>query len=711
MIAAPGVTVLLILLRLLGWLQPLELAALDQLFRLRPPEPPDPRVVIVGIQETDIQRLQHWPPSDAVIAQVVQKLKRQQPAAIGLTLYRDFPVEPGHRELKRIFTTTPNLIGIEKRIGSSTQLQVKPPPLLSKFQQVGINDMVIDPDGRLRRSLLYLASEQQGIAASLGLRLALIYLGQRGIFPDSAAPHLRLGKAEFIPFEGHDGGYARVDAGGYQVLLNFRQGATPSFATVSLTDVLTDRVGTNWATGRIVLIGAIAPSLNDDYLTPYNGELPVAGVEIHAQIVSQIISAALEGRSLLRVWDEPWEWLWVFAWTTVGATLCWRGRYQRVLFQQLGIISLLAGLLLELSLLAFWGGWWMPVVSPLLGLVGGAIAITYSTARTATRLRNTFGRYLSDAVVASLLETPDGLNLGGKRQRVTVLMADLRGFSSSAERVPPEQVVAFLNCYLETMTDVISQYQGTINEFLGDGILVIFGAPQPRPDDAERAIACALAMQRAMPEVNQHRALLGLAVVEMGIGIHTGEGVVGNIGSVKRAKYGVVGSHINLAARIESHTVGGQILISDATRLAIQADLFTRGQMQVRLKGFNQLFTLWEVGGLGSPFNLILPEPAIVLGALPAKVPVHYTVLDEPYLRQQVFQGSLTKLSEREAELQTDTVLAAWSNIKIDLLGLTPLDDLYAKVLDIPGSNARFLIRFTALSATSAAILRQLQPK
>ena len=145
-------------------------------------------------------------------------------------------------------------------------------------------------------------------------------------------------------------------------------------------------------------------------------------------------------------------------------------------------------------------------------------------------IRTTFGRYLTDEVVASLLDSPEGTTLGGERRQVTMLMADLRGFTSLAGRLAPEQVVTIVNRYLATMVEVIVQYQGTIDEFIGDAILVIFGAPTQRQDDAQRAVACAVAMQLAMTTVNAENCRAGLPSVEMGIGVHTGEVVVGNIG-------------------------------------------------------------------------------------------------------------------------------------------------------------------------------------
>src|SRR5919199_206029 len=183
--------------------------------------------------------------------------------------------------------------------------------------------------------------------------------------------------------------------------------------------------------------------------------------------------------------------------------------------------------------------------------------------KTKELIHQLFGRYLSDEVVTCLLENAERIKLGGIRQKVTILTSDLRGFTSLAEEIPAEEVIKILNLYLEYMTDTIIKYQGTINEIMGDGILVYFGAPTVREDDAKRAVACACAMQLAMEEINEKIKEWGFSPLEMGIGINTGEVVVGNIGSEKRAKYTALGSSVNLAFRIESYTTGGQILISE----------------------------------------------------------------------------------------------------------------------------------------------------
>jgi len=222
-------------------------------------------------------------------------------------------------------------------------------------------------------------------------------------------------------------------------------------------------------------------------------------------------------------------------------------------------------------------------------------------------IRRTFGRYTSDELVEQLLETPEGLKLGGESRRVTILMSDLRGFTPLAERLSPEQIVTLLNTYLGAMAEVIMQYEGLIDEFIGDAILAIFGAPFQREDDANRAVSCAIAMQSAMGSVNEQNRRAGLPEIAMGIAINTGEVVVGNIGSIKRAKYGVIGSQVNLTSRIESFTAGGQILISESTREAVGDAFKIDCQMSVEAKGVEKPIRIYEVR-VENPLN----SPTIV---------------------------------------------------------------------------------------------------
>jgi adenylate cyclase len=220
-------------------------------------------------------------------------------------------------------------------------------------------------------------------------------------------------------------------------------------------------------------------------------------------------------------------------------------------------------------------------------------------------VRRVLGRYVTDEVAEHVLSAPEELHLGGQRREVTILMSDLRGFTVMSDRLDPERVVAVLNHYLHHMVEIALKWGGTIDEIIGDALLIIFGAPLQQPDHALRAASCAIDMQLRMSEVNRCLAADGLPCIACGIGLNSGEVVAGNIGSAKRMKYSVVGSPVNLTARIESLTIGGQILASASTCEALGASARIDGKLRVNMKGFDRPVTIYEIGGLG---DLTLPE-------------------------------------------------------------------------------------------------------
>ena len=373
--------------KLTGLLQLLEWAAYDQFSLLRPTESVDERLLLVTVDEADINQLGQWPLADETLAELINILNQYQPVAIGLDFYRDLPVEPGHQAWVRVMLSTPHLIGVEKAIGRT----VAPPSTLSELGQVGLTDLLVDADGKVRRALLSHSISAGSLRFGLGVELALAYLEDRGITLetlDQTKKHYRLGQGLFFPFKGDDGGYVRTNAGGYQILLNYR-GQQEKFRTLSLRAVLAGEFEPEVIRDRLVLIGSTAPSLNDLFYTPYSNRLtntpqPTAGVVIHANLTSQLLSAALDGRPLIRVWPEPFEWLWTLVWSSVGAAgLGWllesNQQQQRIStrLSTLGIYIFLAGgMLIAGGYFVFLRGWWIPVIPPLIALIGSASLVT-----------------------------------------------------------------------------------------------------------------------------------------------------------------------------------------------------------------------------------------------------------------------------------------------------------------------------------------------
>jgi PAS domain S-box-containing protein len=327
-------------------------------------------------------------------------------------------------------------------------------------------------------------------------------------------------------------------------------------------------------------------------------------------------------------------------------------------------------------------------------------------------IRETFGRYLTDEVVDTVLESPSGLQMGGEKRKLTMMMTDLRGFTSLSERLPADRVVKLLNRYLAAMVPIIKQYQGTIDEFIGDAIFVLFGAPVWQEDDAERAVACAVAMQIAMDEVSAENRKEDLPEVEMGIGLHTGQVVVGNIGSPERMKYGVVGSHVNLTSRIQACTTGGQILVSETTRQELGNKLKIGKQMEVRAKGIEHPVVLFEALGIGGRHKLSLPEVVDTLVPLKDEIPLRYEVLESSQVGGAMSKGVLTKVSLKCAEARLENAIPTLSNLKMHLIGSGGEElpgTLYGKVLGrLRDTSTGVSIRFTSIAPEIDVLLRNL---
>ncbi len=326
-------------------------------------------------------------------------------------------------------------------------------------------------------------------------------------------------------------------------------------------------------------------------------------------------------------------------------------------------------------------------------------------------IRDTFGRYVSPEVASAILESPGGLDFGGEKRDVTVLMSDLRGYTRFAEKGEPGRVVAVLNDYLARMADIIIAHGGTINEFIGDAIFAVFGAPASHPDHAERAGGAALAMQRAMREINAAHERRGLPRFEMGIGINTGEAVLGNIGSEQRAKYAVVGHAVNVAGRVEGCTVGGQIFISAATFERIQDIAEVGVPVPVEVKGLSGPLLLYELRGLSGCFGGRLPE--MESGADPqvdVTLPLRAWVIDGKIVSANSVSGVVFRLGTRQLDARLDEPLASLTNVRLRLnypsLGYDS-GDLYGKVLgdDERAGTRLTLIRLTSVEPVDQAML------
>lgn len=374
LIVAPTVAGFVIAGSIAGIFNLLEWSLRDQFFRLRPEEPIESRIVIVTIDEPDIKYAKQWPMSDQVMARLIRNIKAQEPRAIGLDIYRDLPVEPGHQELVEVFKSTPNLIGIEK-VG---RVAIAAPPALAQLGQVGANDIVLDADGKLRRGLVILGKPDDTMIEGFGVKLARIYLEKQGIklrVIDQKNNIYGLGKAAFVPLTGNEAEYSKSDTGGYQILVNYR-GVLTRFPHISMTDVLENRIPRDMMRDRIVMLGAKAPSLNDNHQTPYSSTLTATkqltpGVVIHANLTSQVLSAALDTRPMLQASIKPLNWLIILFWSGTSAAL--GSLYVRRRWVSVSGILIAGVIIFTSGYIAFLSGWLIPVFTPLVAVAGSAV--------------------------------------------------------------------------------------------------------------------------------------------------------------------------------------------------------------------------------------------------------------------------------------------------------------------------------------------------
>ncbi|MCX5883701.1 MAG: CHASE2 domain-containing protein [Deltaproteobacteria bacterium] len=302
------------ILRYMGSLESFELAAYDGCVALQPKiSPARSRIVLVGITENDIRRQGKWPLSDAVIADLLNALSKQNPRAIGMDIFRDLSVPPGREDLDSTLVDNPNIIAVMK-FGEGG---IPGPPVLKNTEQLGFNDLLVDPGGIVRRGLLFL-DDGETSAQAFALRLALLYLQKEGIMPradDSHPEYLRLGPQTVRPFEAEDGPYVHADARGYQFLLDFKEDLN-LFPLFSLTDLMNGKIDPGVVTDKIVIVGTVAQDAKDFFYTPYSKRLDadqnIPGIAIHAHVISQLLRWAFGESAPIITANKTMEGVWIF---------------------------------------------------------------------------------------------------------------------------------------------------------------------------------------------------------------------------------------------------------------------------------------------------------------------------------------------------------------------------------------------------------------
>ena len=551
-----------------GILEGAELDAYDWSLRLGSPQTiAHPPITLVTITDQDIRELGQWPVSDDVLSKALTGILAHGPRVVGVDIYRDLKVPPGRLVLNQVLKDNPSVLMV-KKFGQPEQGGIPGPAILQGTDRLGFSDFVLDRDGVVRRGLLFL-DDGSNVSQSLAFLATQKYVETEGIIPQPAreqAEWLQLGPTVFRPLEANDGGYVGADADGYQFLLDLRRQAE-AFPTVSLATILEGNVAPGLIHDRIILLGVVSQGVKDYFYTSQCGRLAlcpeVAGIELHALITAQLLREARGVGVPIATWSDgqelAWLVLWVFGGGLVGAWVRGGWRFSLVVIGGLVLLSVTV-------IGAMTKQWWIPWVPPTLGWLAnamvGAALVSYREQRDRQLLMALFSRHVSPQVAEAVwVQREEFLEKGRWRPRtlvVTTMFTDLEGFTAIAERLPSEQLWEWLNAYMDTMVNIITNHGGLVDDYYGDMIKAGFGA-LARDDDpavirhyATEAVKCSLAMDQAMRGLVQQWRQEGLAALRMRVGINTGQVMVGSLGSTDRLKFTTMGDAVNIAARLEN---------------------------------------------------------------------------------------------------------------------------------------------------------------
>jgi adenylate cyclase len=645
----------------------LELSLLDYRFRLRGEIAPQSPVALVAIDEKSVDRLGRWPWRRDVVARIIDRLVEAGVSVIGFdivfsepeippetTLLRDLQgavtrgdVPPGivdllersieeadtdgrlaeavarseravlgyffrttaagdlpdredlDRALKRIRRSRVAVTRLPPegaaRALSCTAVEDNIAPIQAGARRLGFFSSIPDPDGVVRRVPL-VARCGDDLYVSLPLAVFEVLSGAKAMVlgDPSGIQEIRIGETS-IP----------TDEGG-RVIVDYR-GPTGTFPTYSAVDVLTGEVGREELEGVAVLLGATEVGIGDHVPTPFARVFP--GPEVHANVLENLLTGSVIRRHGGLLLAEL-------------AALVALGLF--VVLVVPGVRSVLRGASLAASLLvlylgvALWAfvarGTWVNVTYPVLTLVAVYMAVALTQSMTvearARRIRRQFATYVPPEVVTEMIDHPDRFRLGTERRDLSILFTDIRGFTTIAEEIGPEDVSRLLNAYLTPLTRIVFESRGTLDKYIGDAVMAFWGAPLPVDNHPARAAASAIAMQRAVEHLRTTRDdLPGADRLRIGIGLHAGEVVVGNMGSELRFAYTLSGDGVNLCSRLEGLTKFYRVGILASADLVerLPSEFVSRELDTIRVKGKRQSVRIFEL--LGAPGE---PDPGFL---------------------------------------------------------------------------------------------------
>jgi adenylate cyclase len=477
------------------------------------------------------------------------------------------------------------------RVAAGAEANIK--ELAEAAASYGFIDINPDPDGTLRHALLIKRYRDQDFFPSLAMQIVREF---EKIPDQDIAAYIAQDGLERIQFGRH---LLRESRDG-SALINYA-GPYGTYRHYSMWDVMNGQIPPETFKDKIVLVGATALAIGDIRNTPYQGGEPYMGVEVHANIIDDLLHSGEKGRSFLtRGFEEEI--------IDVGFILVF-GIAFGILFSRVPPLYSTISLLLALAGFAWFvyfsfaqHGRWLSFVIPAGTLVANYAAITsyrmIFEERQKRQIRKSFAQYLSPGVIALIQKDPQKyIHPGGEMKDLTVMFSDIRGFTTISEGLTPDELVRLLNEYLGAMTDIVFASYGTLDKYIGDAIMAFWGSPYPQTDHAFRGCYCALEMSRGLAKLNSKWKQEGRSPIAIGIGLNTGPVNVGNMGSEKRLAWTVMGDNVNLASRLEGITKQYQIqiVISEGTYRQVGTHFVCRELDKIKVKGKNHPVNIYEL--------------------------------------------------------------------------------------------------------------------
>jgi adenylate cyclase len=595
------------------------------------PEAPE-NIVIVTVDEKSLQEYGRWPWNRGLQAELVEKIFSGEPAQVGIDIfYPEKESEESDRLLASVFSRHRSrlvtALGFEAEAGKRYGGEIEdilyyyaftsienyrllkaveafrvllPPEPIRSSTDYGHVYSLPDMDGKLRWEYLYVRYGDEYFP-SLSLQVAARMM------------NVPFAKLKIIGGIGVEAGALFIPTDEFGRLHINYYGKEGSFTYYPAADILSGRVGPSIFKDKIVLLGTSAMSTYDMKITPFSANMP--GVEKHATIIANILN-----RDFIR---RPPLYVDLIILIISGILAIAVGNVKRALHSFILYDLLLLIMLISNQVAFSVYGLRLNLIYPTLTLLAsGIFTISYrylNEERKAREIRRMFSSYVTERVVNELIRNPEMAKLGGERRNITVLFSDVCGFTSYSEKHEPEEVVNVLNEYLSAMTEVIFRWEGTLDKFIGDAIVAFWGAPLEQKNHAELAVRCALHMIKRLEELREKWIREGRAPLSMGIGLNTGEVLVGNIGAEgKKMDYTVIGDHVNIGARVEALTrkFNTDILMTELPLNEIRklvetsriGHISVRGVGTVVVKGKEKPVRIYEIKSLPPSESSVIEE-------------------------------------------------------------------------------------------------------